>query len=79
MTHGTIAGLLIRDLIIDNHHEWEEIYSPSRKPVSGMAGLNFLTENANVMKRYALDWLPGSDSPQVDQLELDQGTVVNEE
>ena len=30
MTHGTIAGLLIPDLIYGNENPWEEIYSPAR-------------------------------------------------
>lgn len=30
MTHGTIAGILITDIILGKENEWEKIYSPSR-------------------------------------------------
>ena len=76
MTHGTIAGLLLTDLVQGRDHPWAEFYDPSRKPVSGMAGRNFIAENANVAKEYAQDWLLWGDRPAVEDLALDQGTVV---
>jgi glycine/D-amino acid oxidase-like deaminating enzyme/nitrite reductase/ring-hydroxylating ferredoxin subunit len=30
MTHATIAGMLIRDLILEKENRWQKIYSPSR-------------------------------------------------
>ena len=48
MTHGTIAGILLTDLILGRENPWAEIYDPSRKPVWGMAWKEFLVENANV-------------------------------
>ena len=44
MTHGTIAGILIPALIASGDHPWQEAFSPSRKPVGGVA--DFVTENA---------------------------------
>ena len=37
MTHGTIAGILLTDLIQGRENPWSKIYDPSRKPVWGMA------------------------------------------
>ena len=31
MTHGTIAGILITDLILGRANPWAELYDPSRK------------------------------------------------
>lgn len=76
MTHGTIAGLLLTDLVQGRPHPWAEFYDPSRKPIAGMAWRNFLSENANVAKEYAQDWLLGDDHPDVLHLERDAGTVV---
>ncbi len=76
MTHGTIAGLLLTDLIQGRSNPWAEFYDPSRKPIAGMAWRNFLSENANVAKEYAQDWLSGDDSPDVPHLSRDEGTVV---
>jgi glycine/D-amino acid oxidase-like deaminating enzyme/nitrite reductase/ring-hydroxylating ferredoxin subunit len=33
MTHGTIAGMLLTDLIVGRQSPWASIYEPSRKPV----------------------------------------------
>jgi glycine/D-amino acid oxidase-like deaminating enzyme len=33
MTHGTIAGILLTDLILGRENPWAAIYDPSRKPV----------------------------------------------
>lgn len=50
MTHGTLAGILIKDLILERKNEWEDIYSPSRKPVLALA--HYFKENLNVLKYY---------------------------
>lgn len=51
MTHGTIAGILLRDLILGKEHPWEKLYSPSRKPIRAFK--QFAKENLNVAKEYA--------------------------
>ncbi len=57
MTHGTIAGLLLRDLILGEPNPWEALYDPARKPVKALR--EFARENVNVAAQYA-DWLePG--------------------
>src|SRR5207244_13446901 len=42
MTHGTIAGMLLTDLIVGRENPWTELYEPSRK--SGAAVKDFLKE-----------------------------------
>ena len=32
MTHGTIAGMLLTDLILGPREPWAELYDPSRSP-----------------------------------------------
>jgi glycine/D-amino acid oxidase-like deaminating enzyme len=51
MTHGTIAGILLCDLIRGRENPWAELYDPSRKTVS--AASEFVRENINVAKQYA--------------------------
>ena len=48
LTHGTIAGLLITDLIMGAKNPWEKLYDPSRK----MLNREFLRENANTLLQY---------------------------
>jgi len=58
MTHGTIAGLLICDLILGKKNRWEEIYGPSRKPPL-KALKTFASENLNVAGKYCELVTPG--------------------
>ena len=57
MTHGTIAGMLIRDLVLARDNPWVELYDPSRKPLR--AAGEFIKENVNVGVQYAKWALPG--------------------
>lgn len=50
MTHGTIAGMLLTDLILGRQNPWEDVYKPSRK-VFG-APMDFLMENMNTGFQY---------------------------
>jgi glycine/D-amino acid oxidase-like deaminating enzyme len=34
MTHGTIAGMLLTDLILKRDNPWASLYDPSRKTLS---------------------------------------------
>lgn len=50
MTHGTIAGMLLRDLILGRKNPWEDIYDPRRSAVK--AAGEFISENLNVAGKY---------------------------
>jgi glycine/D-amino acid oxidase-like deaminating enzyme/nitrite reductase/ring-hydroxylating ferredoxin subunit len=50
MTHGTIAGMLIRDLINGSDNEWAGLYDPSRKTLK--AAGEFARFNLNVARQY---------------------------
>lgn len=75
MTHGTIAGMLIGDLILERSSPWSEIYDPSRKPVRAAA--KFLKENANVARQY-LDWVAPGDELSLDDIPPGDGAIVRE-
>ncbi|HVX11018.1 MAG TPA: FAD-dependent oxidoreductase [Pirellulales bacterium] len=76
MTHGTIAGMLLTDLISGRENAWSRIYDPSRKPVWGMAWKEFVVENANVAKQYVRDWLGVGEVSSVDEIASGHGAVV---
>jgi len=46
MTHGTIAGILLTDLILERSNPWEKLYDPRR--VSVRAAKEYVGENLNV-------------------------------
>jgi glycine/D-amino acid oxidase-like deaminating enzyme len=51
MTHGTIAGMLLTDLILSRENPWAKLYEPSRKTL-GAAG-KFVKEALNMAAQYA--------------------------
>jgi nitrite reductase/ring-hydroxylating ferredoxin subunit len=57
LTHGTIAGLMVPDLIESRPHAWAELYSPARISIAGVGTV--VMENARSALSYA-SWLtPG--------------------
>jgi glycine/D-amino acid oxidase-like deaminating enzyme/nitrite reductase/ring-hydroxylating ferredoxin subunit len=57
LTHGTIAGMLIRDLIMGTHNPWARLYDPSRKTPA--AAGEFLKENLNAAEQFTKYLTPG--------------------
>jgi Rieske Fe-S protein len=57
MTHGTIAGMLITDLILGRKNEWATLYDPSRKTLR--AAKEFVKENLNVAEQFIDLVIPG--------------------
>jgi glycine/D-amino acid oxidase-like deaminating enzyme/nitrite reductase/ring-hydroxylating ferredoxin subunit len=56
ITHGALAGLLLRDLIIGQKSPWAELYDPSRKIKRPQSAREFVKENLNVALQYG-EWL----------------------
>lgn len=50
ITHGTIAGILIRDLTDNADNDWTKLYDPSRKTLK--AAGEFATYGFNIAKQY---------------------------
>ena len=73
MTHGTIAGILLTDLILGRANEWEALYDPSRKSLR--AAGTYLAENLNTAAQYA-GWLTGGDVGSVDEIAKGSGAIV---
>jgi glycine/D-amino acid oxidase-like deaminating enzyme/nitrite reductase/ring-hydroxylating ferredoxin subunit len=73
MTHGTIAGMLIRDLILGRANEWERLYDPSRKSL--LSAAEYVRENLNVAKQY-IDYVTPGETQSEDQIQPGQGAVV---
>lgn len=73
MTHGTIAGMLLTDLILGRHNPWQSLYDPGR--VTLRASGEFAKEAVNMAAQYA-DWVTGGDVSDTDQIEKHSGAVV---
>ena len=58
MTHGTIAGILLTDLIQGRDNAWSTLYEPSRKTLGALN--TFSKETLNMAAQYA-DWVTPGD------------------
>ena len=73
MTHGTIAGILLTDLIVGRQNPWTALYDPSRKTLR--AAERFLQENLNVAQQYGA-WLTSGDVASTEEIAAGTGAVV---
>lgn len=73
MTHGTIAGILITDLIVGRENEWETLYEPSRKTLRALP--EFARENLNVAAQFA-DLVTPGDVDSVSEIKPGSGAVI---
>src|SRR5205085_12334169 len=73
MTHGTIAGMLIRDQILGRENAWATLYDPSRRTLR--AALDFTREHLNVVAQYT-DWVPSGEVRSVDAIRHGEGAVI---
>jgi glycine/D-amino acid oxidase-like deaminating enzyme/nitrite reductase/ring-hydroxylating ferredoxin subunit len=75
LTHGTIAGILLTDLIAGRSNPWTDLYDPSRVR-TGAAG-EFVKENVNVALQYA-SWLTGGEVSSVEDIPAKSGAILRE-
>ena len=73
MTHGTIAGILITDLITGRENSWESLYDPGR--VSLKAGVEFAKENLNVAAQYR-DYVTPGEVSSPDEIAPGSGAII---
>jgi len=73
MTHGTIAGILLTDLILGRENPWTALYDPSRKTLRALD--RFVIENFNLARQYG-DWLTSGDVDSPAQIKSGAGAVI---
>lgn len=74
MTHGTIAGMLIADLVMDRENPWEKLYDPSRKSIK--AAPDFIKENTNFVGHLVKDWVKPSEVDSEDDIRPGEGAIL---
>jgi Rieske Fe-S protein len=75
MTHGTIAGMLLPDLIMGRYNPRAEAFDPSRKPPKGIT--EFLKEDLNVAAQYT-DWVTGGDVGSMNEIPAGSGAILRD-
>lgn len=71
LTHGTIAGILISDLIMGRANPWEKLYDPNRKSLNK----EFISENLDAISQYK-DLLTGGEVKSIDEIRKGEGAVM---
>ena len=73
MTHGTIAGILLNELVQGRRHQWARLYDPSR--VKLKATPEYVKENANVAEQYK-DYFTKGEEDDVAAIKPGEGAVL---
>ena len=75
MTHGTIAGILLTDLMQGRKNEWEDLYDPSRVRLRSLP--DYASENINVAGQYT-DYFTAGDIKSESELKPGEGAVMRD-
>lgn len=73
LTHGTLAGRLLTDLILGRDNPWARLYDPSRKRLG--AAKDFASENVNVAAQYA-SWVTAGETESIDDIPRGSGMIM---
>jgi len=73
MTHGTIAGMLLRDHLVGRSNPWAKLYDPRRSTLKGFAEI--ASENLNLVPKYGR-WMTGGDVAGPREIPAGEGRVV---
>jgi glycine/D-amino acid oxidase-like deaminating enzyme/nitrite reductase/ring-hydroxylating ferredoxin subunit len=74
MTHGTIGGMLVSDLVLGRDNPWSEVFDPSRILTQSIT--EAVPEIVSSTVPY-VDWLTGGDVSSVDEIKNGQGAIIS--
>ncbi len=75
MTHGTIGGMLVSDLILGRENPWTEVFDPTRKATQSIR--EAIPEIIDSTVPY-VDWVTGGDVSYVDEIPRGEGAVIRD-
>ena len=75
MTHGTIAGMLLTDLILARENRWAKLYNPAR--ITPRAALEFIKESANFVAQY-LDWITPGETVDAAKIQAGSAAIIRQ-
>lgn len=74
MTHGTLGGIILTDIITGKENPWIDLYSPSR--ITFNTAGDYLHEVGNMVAQYA-DWVTKGDVKDTNELKPGQGGIIS--
>jgi glycine/D-amino acid oxidase-like deaminating enzyme/nitrite reductase/ring-hydroxylating ferredoxin subunit len=73
LTHGTLGGMICRDLILDRKSSYAHLYDPSRKKIGSAE--EFVRENINVGAQYS-EWLRPAEMHDINKIDPNKGAII---
>ena len=73
LTHGTIAGMIIPEIMRGHHPTWSAVYNPNR---SHLHSFGTLVREAATSSAPYTDWLRGGDVSSVDNIRPGHGALI---
>jgi glycine/D-amino acid oxidase-like deaminating enzyme/nitrite reductase/ring-hydroxylating ferredoxin subunit len=74
MTHGTIGGMLVSDLIEGRENAWAEVFDPTR--ILTQSIVEAVPEIIDSTAPY-VDWITGGDVASVDEIKPGEGAIIS--
>jgi glycine/D-amino acid oxidase-like deaminating enzyme len=74
MTHGTLGGMLVSDLILGGENAWTDVYDPSRILTQSIT--EAVPEIISSTVPY-VDWVTGGDVSSPDEIENGEGAIIS--
>jgi glycine/D-amino acid oxidase-like deaminating enzyme/nitrite reductase/ring-hydroxylating ferredoxin subunit len=76
MTHGTIAGILLSDLILRGKHRWEKLYDPLRLKLG--AAVQMARADAAVATAAITGYLSAAEVDSADEIGPEEGALIRD-
>ena len=76
MTGGTLAAMILGDLVLGNDNPWAQLYDAKRLKVRGAASM-FVKENAKLARHWVGDRVARTDAPAIDAVAPGEGAIVS--
>jgi len=76
ITHGTLGGILIADLVTGRPNPWEKLYDPTRKTLK--AAPAFVAETADMVARMVGDHVKGGDVSDREDIAPGEGAIIRD-
>jgi glycine/D-amino acid oxidase-like deaminating enzyme/nitrite reductase/ring-hydroxylating ferredoxin subunit len=76
MTHGTIAGILLSDMVLGKKNPWETLYDPKRISLRAGPLREMAVHNADVARQYAKGYLEPAEAASVEEIPRGEGRVL---
>jgi len=76
MTHGTIAGMLLSDLVLGRPNDWTTVYDPKRVSLRARPIEEFTKENADVALQYVKDRVTPGDAHSENEIPRGEGRLI---